>query len=700
MSELLDAALAAAARGWPVFPCRPGRKDPATEHGFKDATTDPAQIRDWWAKQPACNVAIPTGETTADVLDIDIEPGGNGLGALAILNTAGLLAGHGPVIRTRSGGFHYYFTGTRQRSSDARDHSPVDFKAAGGYVLIPPSFVEADGKGPAGRYETISDTQPAAALDWRIVRDLLIPPPLFQQPPTERAALGGTYERAGDDYAARTTWEQILHPHGWRQVRQIENVRYWCRPGKTGNFVSASTRDDGGLWVFSTSTVFEANRLYSKFGACTVLEHGGDYQAAAQALRDAGYGTPLTAAPGPAAVTYPSSGELETIAAGYAPVDWRAAWNGQPDEVEWLIDGFLEAGTVNSLFAKAGVGKSLLALDISRGLAQQGITVVYIDDENRIADLVERLQDMGCKPAELDRLLVYSFAGLPALDTPRGGVHLAAVAITRGARLVVLDTTSRMIAGKENDADTFLQLYRCSLLGLKKNGITVLRLDHPGKDMTKGQRGSSAKEGDVDTIWRLEPVTGTTYRLEREKSRSGHGEPFFTLQRQPRPLRHEWETGADDELIRQLDELGLPRDAGRDQARALLSKAGITAGTDKLAAALRARRLLFRPGLTDSGQVAVSRSGPKGAVRDFTEPIHENPRSDLTWTGNGQAGQVNAGAGLPDLTQPHPVGVAGAVRSGAPDPDTPDAPLCDRCGKHHHRYGSQGRPCMVPAVTP
>src|SRR5262249_10187477 len=161
---------------------------------------------------------------------------------------------------------------------------------------------------------------------------------------------------------------------------------------------------------------------------------------------------------------------------------------------------------------------------------------------------------------------------------------------------------------------------------------------------------SSAKEGDVDTIWRLEPVTGTTYRLEREKSRSGHGEPFFTLQRQAQPLRHKWEVGADDELIRQLDELGLPRDAGRDQARAALSKAGIPAGADELTRALRARKLIFPPGLSDSGQVEVSPVRSEDAARDFTEPIHEYPRSDLTWTGNGQAGQVNGGATQPDLT--------------------------------------------------
>ena len=182
---------------------------------------------------------------------------------------------------------------------------------------------------------------------------------------------------------------------------------------------------------------------------------------------------------------------------------------------------------------------------------------------------------MGCKPEHLDRLLVYSFAGLPALDTAAGGMHLKAIAVTRDASLVILDTTSRMVAGRENDADTFLQLYRCSLVGLKKEGITVLRLDHPGKDMTKGQRGSSAKEGDVDTIWRLEPVTGDTYQLEREKSRSGHGEPVFTLQRQSDPLRHEWEiAGTDNHLVRQIASLNLPKTYGRDRSQGCASRSG------------------------------------------------------------------------------------------------------------------------------
>jgi len=42
----------------PFVPCKPGSKEPATRHGFKDATTDPSQIRAWWTQNPDCNLAI------------------------------------------------------------------------------------------------------------------------------------------------------------------------------------------------------------------------------------------------------------------------------------------------------------------------------------------------------------------------------------------------------------------------------------------------------------------------------------------------------------------------------------------------------------------------------------------------------------------------------------------------------------------
>jgi hypothetical protein len=276
-------------------------------------------------------------------------------------------------------------------------------------------------------------------------------------------------------------------------------------------------------------------------------------------------------------------------------VDWEKAWKDQPDEVRWLIEPVLEAGTINVLFAKVEAGKSLLALEWAQELARDGHTVMYVDEENRLTDVVDRLKAFGARPEVLASLRFYSFAGLPSLDTPQGGRHLLALAETAGADLVVLDTTTRMVQGGENDADTFLQLYRCSLVPLRRLGITVLRLDHPGKDESRGQRGSSAKDGDCDTIWRLTVVTeGKRYRLERTKNRPAHAPEaaVIEVERCYEPLRHEL-GGMPDRVagtVAQLDYLGIPSSEGRDRCRAALQKAGITVRNDVLSQAIRIRK--------------------------------------------------------------------------------------------------------------
>src|SRR6516162_3950542 len=61
---------------WPVFPLKPRTKEPATAHGFKDATTDPEQIRRWWKQHPDYNIGTPTG-LIFFTLDVDPRHGGD-----------------------------------------------------------------------------------------------------------------------------------------------------------------------------------------------------------------------------------------------------------------------------------------------------------------------------------------------------------------------------------------------------------------------------------------------------------------------------------------------------------------------------------------------------------------------------------------------------------------------------------------------
>lgn len=303
---------------------------------------------------------------------------------------------------------------------------------------------------------------------------------------------------------------------------------------------------------------------------------------------------PLQAAP-----AAPSVDEL------YPAVDWQALWAKAGAPVEWLCEPLLIAGRAVALFSPAKAGKSLLCLEVASALAtgravlgnpaREPLHVLYVDLENTEDDLRERLTDLGYGPdSDLSRLHYLSFPSLPALDSARGGHHLRRVAEHHDARLIVIDTVSRVIEGDENDADTFRALYRHAVMPLKAAGRAVLRLDHSGKDMTRGQRGSSAKVDDVDAVWQLIARPGGALDLKRTHSRNRHGAEFLTLVRLADPLRHVLATGALDadvaEVVALLDRLEVPVDWGRDRAKARLVEAGERRGNDLLTTAIRERK--------------------------------------------------------------------------------------------------------------
>jgi hypothetical protein len=173
----LRQALAFAARGCPVLPCQPGRKTPATRHGVRDATTDPGQITAWFGRHPDWNLAIATGAPGPDVLDVGQHgKAGHGFAALARLRDAGLLDGATSYVRTPSGGLHAYFTGSDQRNGHLARHH-LDFRAAGGYVLAPPSRVNGHA------YQLLKTADGRGGLDWDAVTRLLEPERQHQQLP-------------------------------------------------------------------------------------------------------------------------------------------------------------------------------------------------------------------------------------------------------------------------------------------------------------------------------------------------------------------------------------------------------------------------------------------------------------------------------------------------------------------------------------
>ena len=193
------------------------------------------------------------------------------------------------------------------------------------------------------------------------------------------------------------------------------------------------------------------------------------------------------------------------------------------DTTQWLIEPIIPADKSVALYAAGKTGKSLLALDIVAAAAsgrpilggaplETPIHILYVDQEMTQPDLTERLHSLGY--TERDPVLTehFHYSQLypwPPLDTKPGGDELLALALDVGAQLVVIDTLIRTVSGDENSADTIKEFYRHTGMALKKAGIALLRIDHAGKDLARGQRGTSAKNDDVDVVWLLKPASGT-----------------------------------------------------------------------------------------------------------------------------------------------------------------------------------------------
>ena len=218
VEQLREAALAYAAKGWAVFPCRPGGKEPATTTGFKAATTNADQIKAWW-ESIGWNIGIACGpESGIFVVDVDPRNGG---------------AWSSPVttyeVATGGGGVHAYFRWPKGVAKTRPLLQPgVDVKGVGGYVIAPPSVTEGD-------YSVLVQGEPAEAPAELLAAIAIVEgaQPVDQRP--------------GDRFNDTHDWAEILEPHGWTWLyKGRDGLDYWTRPGKDSG-ISATTgiRADG-----------------------------------------------------------------------------------------------------------------------------------------------------------------------------------------------------------------------------------------------------------------------------------------------------------------------------------------------------------------------------------------------------------------------------------------------------------------------
>lgn len=159
--------------------------------------------------------------------------------------------------------------------------------------------------------------------------------------------------------------------------------------------------------------------------------------------------------------------------------------------------------------------------------------------------------------------------------------------------LVVIDTTARAVEGAENDADTLRAFYRWTGLALKSKKCTYIRADHAGKDTSKGQRGTSAKNDDVDVVWRFTKRGADNILLEATHRRMSWipEKVEIELRDTPNGLRHttikDKPSMAALHMAHQLRKMGMGADTTLTSARKILKERDIKCAQDTLRAAVR-----------------------------------------------------------------------------------------------------------------
>jgi hypothetical protein len=255
------------------------------------------------------------------------------------------------------------------------------------------------------------------------------------------------------------------------------------------------------------------------------------------------------------------------------------------------------------LYAPAKAGKSELALWTGAraatgqdlfGNSIEPVTVLYLDLEMTEDDVKERLDDFGYGPdTDLSQLCYSQHPGMPPLDTARGGEALESEITALGAELVIIDTLSKVVEGEENASDTYLAFARHTGNRLRALGVAGLFLDHTGKDVSKGARGSSAKNDHADAVFRLIQRDRGIVRLDLTHRRIGWLDSL-TLRRTADEHAIRWtvteqqaEPVGTSRLAALLVELGADADIGSNEAGRLLRDNGHKTRRTNVLAAVR-----------------------------------------------------------------------------------------------------------------
>lgn len=452
IGKLGQEALKLVGLGYPVFPLIPESKKPLSEHGFKDATTDPGQIVGWWSSAPHSNIGTPTGlAATFTALDVDVKNGQKGPATLAKL-----VARYGELpptaqLRSWSGGTHYLFASTPGVRNSASALGPgLDIRGEDGYIVMPPSVVSLEGK--RGEYTWVVPPPELAQMpDW--LRELATAPP-----------------------APRPIVASEPIPEGRRNETLYRMARSLYAKGLTRDGVLAALREESRQRCEGS---FPDDELQAIVDGASRQRHRQDFRGDGRIV------VPARSSPLPRSA---AERFIVTRGSDITPID-----------VDWAWDGQLARGKLNILAGVQGGGKSeIVCFEIAAvttggewpdgtGRAPLGDAILFTTEDDPADTIVPRLMLLG---ADLSRVHFVGAAlgenGERTFDLTRDIPTLERLITETGAVYVGIDPVLAHFGALDGNRETEVRSILTPLTSMAARTRVILRgVVHLNKDATK-----------------------------------------------------------------------------------------------------------------------------------------------------------------------------------------------------------------------
>lgn len=547
--QLIDVALEWAANSVPVFPCLVS-KAPLTENGHKDASLDPAEIREMFLRNSAnaAYVGGAMGEVSGlFALDFDLYKGKEPREYLQSLKDGGMLPAT-RVHKTKNGGLHVIYS-SNTAWPNCKPCEGVEVKGEGGYIILsgsPGYTVEQEGlvAAPDVLIKHLEKSRQAsqAAPDADLRQNILDATDFHDSMVTLSARMA---KRNMSQVEVQKTLLDLLENSVASNPRHSRHMRWSAIISGNDKELSRSIRS--GYVKYNPASPSES--MYESIDG----DQKSEVAAKAGFFSPTHRGLPDNEPVEPA--VYPKGENPFEGLGRYADEDRDIL-----DVKFHMYPIFAESETV-IISAAPKTGKTALALTTALHIASgyslgaldvrdAGPTLYYgLEGQRAINDRIEswkrnRRDKKLPIPDHIPMLSVEKSTNFYADD--RKAAEAARVIAynqycidTYGCELkcIFIDTlTKAMIGGDQNSADDTAKVFEFVSM-IRDGGVkaTVIYIHHTGKDDKKGPRGSSNIEAEADVIMSV-AKDGNNVNLTVDKARSFESGFTFAFEIHPYEL--------------------------------------------------------------------------------------------------------------------------------------------------------------------